>query len=307
MQTRVSQTIVDLIGQTPLVRIQPSVDADAEIWAKLEMFNPGGSVKDRIALTMIEGAEKEGLLVPGATIIEPTSGNTGIGLALVAAVKKYKLILVMPDSMSVERRRLLEAYGAELVLTPGAEGMRGSMSQAADLQKTIKDAFIPQQFENPHNPEAHRRTTAQEILAQTEGRIDAFVCGIGTGGTITGVGEVLKERDSSITVFAVEPAQSPILSGGNPGPHRIQGIGAGFVPDVLNRSIIDEVITVDDGAAYEASVRLARQEGLLVGISSGAALLGALEAAKRLPPGARIVTIFPDKGERYFSMAARFS
>ncbi len=307
MQTKTTETVLGLIGRTPLVRVQCTMAADVEIWAKLEMFNPGGSVKDRIALQMIEAAETEGLLAPGGTIIEPTSGNTGIGLALVASVKNYRLILVMPDNMSVERRRLLEAYGAELVLTPGAEGMRGSINKAHALQETMQDAFVPQQFSNPHNPETHRQTTAQEILEQTDGRVDAFVCGVGTGGTITGVGEVLKEQNPQAKVFAVEPAQSPILSGGNPGPHRIQGIGAGFVPDVLNRSVIDDVITVDDGAAYEASLNLAKQAGLLVGISSGAALIGSQEAAKRLPRGACVVTIFPDKGERYFSMAARFS
>ena len=271
------------------------------MWAKVERSNPGGSIKDRIGLAMIEAAERDGTLKPGGTIVEPTSGNTGVGLAIVAAVKGYRLILVMPESMSMERRKLLAAYGAEVMLTPAGEGMAGAVERARQLAADNPGYFMPQQFENPANPEAHRHTTAQEILAQVDGPIDAFVAGVGTGGTLTGVGEVLKERCPNILIVAVEPEGSRVLSGGQPGSHAIQGIGAGFVPAVLNREIIDEVLSVADGAAAGMTRRLAREEGLLVGSSSGAAVCGAAEMATRLGPGKTVVTILPDTGERYLS------
>jgi cysteine synthase A len=294
--------ITELIGNTPVVRLNKLVGKeDAVIWAKLESFNPGGSVKDRICLSMIEAAEKEGKIKPGATIIEPTSGNTGIGLAMVCAAKGYRLILTMPETMSIERRMLLQAYGAELILTPGSEGMRGAVKRAEELAKENKNYFMPQQFKNPANPDIHRRTTAQEILRQVKESIDAFVSGVGTGGTITGVGEVLKSQYPGIKIVAVEPAASPVLSGGTPGPHKIQGIGAGFIPDVLNMKIIDSIITVKDDEAKETAVRLAEKEGLLVGISSGAAAFAALKVARELGKGKTVVVILPDTGERYLS------
>jgi cysteine synthase A len=299
-RARIVDSVLDLIGDTPMVRLNRVVpNGAAEIVAKLESLNPAGSVKDRIALSMIEDAERRGILKPGATIVEPTSGNTGIGLAMVAAVKGYRLIVTMPEDMSLARRDLLARFGAEVVLTPALEGMTGAVYAAEELVRNNPDYFMPQQFENPANPEIHRRTTAQEILEATEGRLDAFVAGVGTGGTITGVGEVLKQHNPNILVVAVEPSRSPVLQGGRPGPHAIQGIGASFVPGVLNRRIIDEVIDVGDEEAMAMARRLAREEGLLVGISSGANVVAAIKVAKRLGRGKRVVTILPDTGERY--------
>ena len=297
-----ADTVLGLIGRTPVVRLQRMpAPGSAIVWAKLERANPGGSVKDRIGLSMIEAAERDGLLKSGGVIVEPTSGNTGIGLAMTAAVKGYRLILTMPDTLSVERRTLLAAYGAELVLTPGAKGIKGAIAKAEELVRENPGSFIPQQFKNPANPEVHRRTTAVEILKQVEGPIHAFVAGVGTGGTLTGVGEVLKERYPTVQIVAVEPANSPVLSGGQPGPHKIQGIGAGFVPDVLNMDVVDEVITVANEEALGTAQRLAREEGLLVGISSGAAAFAALQVARRLGDGRTVVVILPDTGERYLS------
>jgi cysteine synthase A len=297
------KTILDLIGETPLLKLSRVTGAgDAEVWAKLEGFNPGGSVKDRPALAMIEAAEKKGKLKKGMIIIEPTSGNTGIGLAMVAAVKGYRIVLTMPESFSVERRRLLEAYGAELVLTPASQGMKGATDKADEILASSDQYFKPDQFGNPANPEVHRRTTAKEILKQIGAKkIDAFVAGVGTGGTITGVGEVLKKKIKNIKIVAAEPAASPILSGGKPGPHAIQGIGPNFVPQILNRKIYDEIIQVTNEDAAETSRRLAREEGLLVGISSGAACWAALQVAAKLGKGRRVVTVFPDVGERYLT------
>jgi cysteine synthase A len=297
----ISRSPLDLIGNTPVVRLQriPGRSA-AEVWAKLESMNPGGSVKDRICLSMIEAAERAGRLKPGDTLIEPTSGNTGIGLALVAAVKGYKLILTMPDTMSEERRSLLAAYGAELVLTPDTKGMHGAIRKAEEILREHPEYFMPQQFSNPANPEMHRRTTAKEILAQMP-RIDAFVSGVGTGGTITGVGEVLKEKMPGVKVFAVEPAASPVISGGEAGFHKIQGIGAGFVPENLNLKIIDEVLQVTDEDAAHFTRRLAREEGILLGISSGANCCAAVRVAERLGEGAVVLTVFCDTGERYLT------
>ncbi|MGE5303261.1 MAG: cysteine synthase A [Alphaproteobacteria bacterium] len=296
-----ARSVLDLIGCTPVVKLRTLPgNEDAEIWAKLESFNPGGSVKDRICLSMIEAAERHGRLKPGATIVEPTSGNTGIGLALVAAVKGYRLILTLPDTMSDERRSLLTAYGAHLILTPDTKGMGGAIHKAEELLQQHRNYFMPQQFNNPANPEIHRRTTAAELLQQFK-KIDAFVAGVGTGGTITGVGEVLKDRMKDIRICAVEPASSAVISGGEPGYHKIQGIGAGFVPGVLNRQVLDEVITVTDQEAANYSRRLAAEEGLLVGISSGAACCAALRVAKTLGKGHVVVTIFADKGEHYLS------
>ncbi len=297
-----ADTVLELIGRTPVVRLQRMpAPGSATVWAKLERANPGGSVKDRISLAMIEAAERDNLLKASGVIVEPTSGNTGIGLAVVAAVKGYRLILTMPDTLSVERRTLLAAYGAELVLTPGAKGMKGAIAKAEELVRENPGSFMPQQFKNPANPEVHRRTTAVEILQQVDSPIHAFVAGVGTGGTLTGVGEVLKERYPAVQIVAVEPASSPVLSGGQPGPHKIQGIGAGFVPDVLNMDVVDEVITVANEEAVETARRLAREEGLLVGISSGAAAFAALQVAERLGDGKTVVVILPDTGERYLS------
>ena len=294
-------SLLDLIGKTPIVRLNRIVPpGSAEIWAKLESFNPGGSVKDRICRAMIEAAEKEGRIRPGSTIVEPTSGNTGIGLALVCAIKGYRLILTMPDTMSEERRSLLTAYGATLVLTPDTRGMHGAIRKAEEIAAEHPDYFMPQQFANPANPEIHRKTTAVEILDQFP-RIDAFVAGVGTGGTITGVGEVLRERMPGIRIVAVEPAASPVLSGGEPGYHSIQGWGAGFVPEILNTSVYHEVIAVTDQAATACTRRLAKEEGILGGISCGGACVAALEVAKRLGTGKVVVTVFPDTGERYLT------
>ncbi len=297
----VAESALDLIAATPVLRMNRVVPAGAAaVWAKLESYNPGGSVKDRICLAMIEAAERDGRLQRGATVVEPTSGNTGIGLALVCAVKGYRLILTMPDTMSEERRSLLTAYGAELVLTPDTRGMHGAIRKAEEILTEHPDYFMPQQFSNPANPEVHRRTTAPELLEQFD-RIDAFVAGVGTGGTITGVGEVLKERMPGVLVVAVEPASSPVLSGGEPGFHKIQGWGAGFVPEILNTAIYDEVIAVSDDEAAACTRRLAKEEGILVGISAGGACVAAIQVACRLGPGKTVVTIFPDTGERYLT------
>ena len=298
----IANTILDKIGGTPLVRINKLNQGGAEVVVKVESFNPGSSVKDRIAFAMIEAAEKEGKLKPGALIIEPTSGNTGVGLAFVAAVKGYHLILTMPDTMSIERRKLAAAYGAEIVLTEGSLGMKGAIAKALELQQQNPGSFIPQQFENPANPAYHKAHTGPEIWTDAEGKVDAFVAGVGTGGTLTGVGEYLKEKNPAVKIYAVEPDTSPVLSGGKPGPHKIQGIGAGFVPKVLNSKIITEVITVSAENAGKTARAAAAQEGLLVGISSGAALYAALELSKRPEfAGKRIVALLPDTGERYLS------
>lgn len=299
---KVAGNITELIGRTPTVRLNRIVSADsAAILAKLEYFNPGGSVKDRICLEMIEVAEKQCILKKGSVIIEPTSGNTGIGLAMISAVKGYKCILVMSEAMSLERMYILKAYGAQIVLTPASLGMQGSINKAEEIHRKTPNSFMPQQFKNPANPEAHRKFTAQEILAATGGNLDAFVAGVGTGGTITGVGEILKKHNKDIRIVAVEPSTSAVLSGGKPGPHKIQGIGAGFIPDILNRKIIDQVIQVTDGDAFRTAQRLAKEEGLFVGISAGAATWAALKVAKDLGPGKTIVVVLPDTGERYFS------
>ena len=297
--------VLELIGATPMVRLSRVVEEDsAEVWGKLEATNPGGSVKDRIALAMIEAAEEGGVLAKGGTIIEPTSGNTGIGLAMVAAYKGYKLIVTMFDTASRERRLQMQAYGAEVVLTPAAEGMRGAIDKALELKREHPDYFLPQQFMNAANPEIHRRTTGREILEQLDGRVDAFVAGVGTGGSLTGVGEVLKETLSAVRVIAVEPAGSPVLSGGGVGFSYIEGIGAGFVPPVLNLEVIDEVRVIDDDDAYEMARRLAREEGLLVGISAGANAYIAAQVAREIGSTARVATILCDSGLRYLSSRA---
>jgi cysteine synthase A len=302
---KIADTALDLIGGTPMVRLNRVVPAGAaELLGKVESMNPAGSVKDRIALSMIEAAEREGRLKPGDTIVEPTSGNTGIGLAMVAAVKGYRLIVTMPEDMSLARRDLLARYGAEVMLTPAIEGMTGAVFAAQELIGKNAGYFMPQQFENPSNPEVHRHTTALEILAATDGRLDAFVAAVGTGGTITGVGEVLKEKLPDVLVVAVEPARSPVLQGGRASITAIQGIGAGFAPGVLNQSVYDEIISAGDEESIEMSRRLCREEGLLVGISAGANVIGALKIAKRLGEGKRVVTMLPDTGERYLTMEA---
>jgi cysteine synthase A len=300
-----AHNVLELIGATPMVRLSRVVgEGAAEVWGKLEATNPGGSVKDRIALAMIEAAEEQGLLAKGGTIIEPTSGNTGIGLAMVAAYKGYKLIVTMFDTASRERRLQMQAYGAEVVLTPAAEGMRGAIDKALELKREHPDYFLPQQFMNAANPEIHRHTTGREIIEQLDGRIDAFVAGVGTGGSLTGVGEVLKEALATVRVIAVEPAGSPVLSGGRAGFSYIEGIGAGFVPPILNREVIDEVRVITDDDAYEMARRLAREEGLLVGISAGANAYIAIQVAREMGGNARVVTILCDSGLRYLSTRA---
>ncbi|QRX63690.1 cysteine synthase A [Dysgonomonadaceae bacterium zrk40] len=303
--TKIAEKLTDLVGNTPLLRLnrlEASEGVKAEIIAKLESFNPQGSVKDRIALSMVEDAEKRGVLRPGSVIIEPTSGNTGIGLAFVATIKQYRLILTMPETMSLERRNLLKALGAELVLTPGPEGMKGAIAKAESLKSQLSDAVILQQFQNPANPEVHYRTTGEEIWRDTDGKVDILVSGIGTGGTASGAGKRLKELNPAIKVYAVEPADSPVLSGGLPGPHKIQGIGAGFIPDTYNSRVIDKVLTVSNDDAIRTGRKLASREGLLAGISSGAAVAAALQLAQKAEnAGKKIVVILPDTGERYLS------
>ena len=303
--SNIAKNLTDLIGNTPLLELSnynAKYEVPAKLVAKLEYFNPLGSVKDRVGYAMIEDAEAKGLIKSGTVLIEPTSGNTGIALAFVSAAKGYRLILTMPETMSMERRNLLKALGAELVLTPGSEGMKGAINKAKELAETTPDSFIPGQFSNPSNPAVHRKTTALEIWNDTDGQIDIFVSGVGTGGTITGIGEVLKQKNPAIKIVAVEPADSPVLSGGKPGPHKIQGIGAGFVPDVFNADIVDEIIGVQNDQAFETSRKLAATEGLLIGISSGAAAYAATQLAKRPEnSGKTIVVLLPDTGERYLS------
>ncbi|HZW68847.1 MAG TPA: cysteine synthase A [Pseudogracilibacillus sp.] len=300
---RIENEVSSLIGETPIVKLNRYVEeGSADIYVKLEYFNPGSSVKDRISLAMIEAAEEDGSLKAGDTIVEPTSGNTGIGLAMVAAAKGYRLIVVMPDTMSMERRNLLRAYGAELVLTPGAEGMKGAIQKAEELVKE-NGYFLPQQFNNAANPAIHEKTTGPEIVKQMSDGLDAFISGIGTGGTITGAGKVLRKHFPDVKIYAVEPEDSPVLSGGSPGPHKIQGIGAGFVPKVLNTDVYDEVIKVKNEEAFEASRAVAKNEGILGGISSGAAIAAARKVAKQLGEGKKVLAILPDNGERYLSTA----
>ena len=303
MTMRIENEVSSLIGETPIVKLNRYVEeGSADIYVKLEYFNPGSSVKDRISLAMIEAAEEDGSLKAGDTIVEPTSGNTGIGLAMVAAAKGYRLIVVMPDTMSMERRNLLRAYGAELVLTPGAEGMKGAIQKAEELVKE-NGYFLPQQFNNAANPAIHEKTTGPEIVKQMSDGLDAFISGIGTGGTITGAGKVLRKHFPDVKIYAVEPEDSPVLSGGSPGPHKIQGIGAGFVPKVLNTDVYDEVIKVKNEEAFEASRAVAKNEGILGGISSGAAIAAARKVAKQLGEGKKVLAILPDNGERYLSTA----
>ena len=303
--SKIYKGTTELIGNTPLmeaINIEKSEKIEATVLLKLEYFNPAGSVKDRIAKSMIEDAENRGLINHDTVIIEPTSGNTGIGLAAIAAAKDYKVILTMPDTMSIERRNILKAYGAEIVLTEGAKGMKGAIAKAEELAREYENSFIPSQFENPANPEAHRQTTGPEIWNDTDGKVDFFVAGVGTGGTVTGVGEYLKSRNRAVKIVAVEPENSPVLSEGRPGPHKIQGIGAGFVPDTLNIDIYDEIIKVSNEDAFKTAQLIAREEGVLVGISSGAALSAALEIAKRPEnKGKTIVALLPDSGDRYYS------
>jgi cysteine synthase len=298
---RVANSISELVGQTPIVKLNRLVEeGSADVYLKLEYMNPGSSVKDRIALAMIESAEESGELKAGDTIVEPTSGNTGIGLAMIAAAKGYRAILVMPETMSMERRNLLRAYGAELVLTPGPEGMGGAIRKAEELAKE-NGYFMPQQFKNLSNPEVHRRTTGKEIVEQMSEGLDAFVAGIGTGGTITGAGQVLKQNFDNVKIYAVEPVDSPVLSGGKPGPHKIQGIGAGFIPDILDTKVYDEVVQISNDQAFEYARRAAKEEGILGGISSGAAICAALKVAKELGAGKKVLAIIPSNGERYLS------
>jgi len=305
---RISQNIADGIGNTPLVKLNAlSPKGGATIYAKIESLNPGGSVKDRVCLHMIDEAERSGRLAPGATIVEPTSGNTGIGLALIGAVRKYSVILVLPETMSTERASLLASYGAQLVLTAARDGMQGSIKEAAAIAAQHPSCFMPDQFSNPANPAMHRLTTAPAIWEALEGSVDAFVAAVGTGGTITGCGEFFKDQNPNIAIVAVEPASSPVLSGGVPGPHKIQGIGAGFVPTILNRKLLDRIVTVTDGDAYQTSKLLAKKEGLLAGISSGANVWAAQQVAQELGPGKRVVTVLCDTGERYMSMEKYFS
>jgi len=306
-RSKIADSVLELIGNTPVVRLRRmATPAMATVLAKLESFNPGGSVKDRICLAMIEEAEAKGALKSGATVIESTSGNTGIGLAMVCAVKGYRLILTMPETMSAERIQILKSYGAEVVLTAAKDGMVGAVKRAEELAAQTPEAFVPQQFNNPANPEIHRQTTAQEILRVTNGVLHAFVAGVGTGGTITGVGEVLKRKMPGIKIVAVEPKTSAVLSGKPPGPHMIQGIGAGFIPQVLNRDVIDEIIAVADEEAYACTKRLAKEEGLYMGISAGAACAAALHMAAQLGAGRTVVVVFPDTGERYISVQPYF-
>ncbi|MBP6607712.1 MAG: cysteine synthase A [Nitrospira sp.] len=308
MTVKAHTDITELIGGTPLVRLNRlSKPGGATIYAKVESFNPGGSIKDRICLNMINEAERLGKLKPGGTIVEPTSGNTGIGLALVAAVRGYKLILVMPESMSMERASLLSSYGAQLVLTAAWEGMKGSIKEAESIVAQNPSYYMPDQFSNPANPDMHRKTTGPEIVDALDGRVDAFVAAVGTGGTITGCGEVIRQRNPAAKIVAVEPAGSPVLSGGDPGPHKIQGIGAGFVPKVLNRTLLDRVVTVTDDEAYQTAKLLAKKEGLLVGISAGANVFAAQKIAEELGPGKNVVTILCDTGERYISIEKYFN
>jgi cysteine synthase A len=299
---KIARDVLELIGSTPMVRLNKLVTPKmAEVLVKMESFNPGGSVKDRIAMSMVMEAEQEGKLKRGDTILEPTSGNTGIGLAMLAAARGYRLLLVMPETMSIERRNLLRAFGAEYILTSGSKGMKGTLEKVEELLEDHPDYFVPQQFANPANVDAHRKTTALEILEQTDGELDAFVAGVGTGGTITGVGEVLKKEKPGVLIVAVEPTNSAVLSGMPPGQHRIQGIGAGFIPSILNRGVIDKVIPVSNEDAMETARKMASREGLLVGISSGAAVYAALQVAKRLGQGKRVVVVAPDTGERYLT------